>query len=346
MGLSAFYEVQATVIKGLNGTEITFAGLSDQTAESVKSYEGVDIVWCEEAQAITERSWKILIPTIRKDGSEVWITFNPELDTDPTYVRFVENAPEDSFVVKMNYSDNPWFNGILEAERLRDKEMLPKAEYDHTWEGICLPAVSGAIYADEIASAKEATPSRICDVPYDPAMKVHVVFDLGWNDQMTLILVQKHLSQLRVIEYIEGNHKTLDWYSTELKTRKHNWGTIWLPHDGENRDFKTGKSSQEIMQELGWKVSIVPKLGIEEGIRLARRQFGQVYFDKTKAGPLVECLKRYRRALPMSTGEPGAPLHDQFSHGADAFRYLHVVAPKLSNEDWGGKLTYKTLATA
>lgn len=273
MGLGAFYEVQATVIKGLNGTEITFAGLSDQTAESVKSYEGVDIVWCEEAQAITERSWKILIPTIRKDGSEVWITFNPELDTDPTYVRFVENAPEDSFVVKMNYSDNPWFNGILEAERLRDKEMLTKAEYDHTWEGICLPAVSGAIYADEIASAKEATPSRICDVPYDPALKVHVVFDLGWNDQMTLILVQKHLSQLRAIEYIEGNHKTLDWYSTELRNRKHNWGKICLPHDGENRDFKTGKSSQEIMQELGWDVIIVPKLGIEEGIRLARRQF-------------------------------------------------------------------------
>lgn len=86
------------------------------------------------------------------------------------------------------------------------------------------------------------------------------------------------------------------------------------------------------MQELGWKVQIVPKLSVEEGIRLARRQFGQVYFDKAKTARLVECLKRYRRGIPATTGEPGAPVHDEFSHGADAYRYLHVIAPKMSND--------------
>jgi phage terminase large subunit len=89
----------------------------------------------------------------------------------------------------MNYTDNPWFNDVMEAERLHAEATLPKAEYENIWLGKCMPAVSGAIYADEIGSARDATPSRICDVPYDPAMKVHVVFDLGWNDQMTLILV-------------------------------------------------------------------------------------------------------------------------------------------------------------
>lgn len=94
-----------------------FAGLSDQTADSIKSYEGVDIVWVEEAQSVSDRSWKILIPTIRKEGSEIWISMNPELDTDPSYQRFIANPPADSLVVQMNYTDNPWFTGVLEAER-------------------------------------------------------------------------------------------------------------------------------------------------------------------------------------------------------------------------------------
>lgn len=117
LGLGAFYEVQQTTLKGKNGTEFLFSGLSDQTAESIKSYESIDICWVEEAQAVTGRSWDILVPTIRKPDSEIWISFNPELDTDETYVRFVVHPPEDSFVVQVNYSDNPWHGDVLEKER-------------------------------------------------------------------------------------------------------------------------------------------------------------------------------------------------------------------------------------
>ena len=109
LGLGTFYDVQQAVIRGENGSEFIFAGLSDQTAESVKSFEGVDIAWVEEAQAVSDRSWGILIPTIRKDGSEIWVSFNPELDTDPTWLRFVENPPPDAVSVPVNYHDNPWF---------------------------------------------------------------------------------------------------------------------------------------------------------------------------------------------------------------------------------------------
>lgn len=341
LGLGSFYEVQQTKIIGLNGTEFTFAGLSDQTAESIKSYEGVDIVWIEEAQAITDRSWTILTPTIRKDGSEIWVTFNPELDTDPTYKRLVINRQPDWFVVKMNYCDNPWFNAILENERTADEASLIPAEYKHKWLGQCMPAVKGAIYADEVAESEEG--GRICTIPYDPSLKVHAVFDLGWNDSTSIILAQKHMSQLRVIKYIEDSRKTLDYYSAELKKLNYNWGNVWLPHDGAHRDFKTGKSAQEIMQELGWQVRITPNQSVEGGIRLARRGFAQTYFDREGCGQLLECLKRYKRSIPVSTEEPGAPVHDKWSHGADAFRYLHIVAPQLSNEDWGGKLTYKDL---
>lgn len=99
MGLGAIYEVQRDVIKGPNGTEFLFAGLSDHTVDSIKSFEGLDRAWVEEAQSVSKRSWEILIPTIRKDDSEIWIGMNPELDTDESYVRFVANPPPDSYVV-------------------------------------------------------------------------------------------------------------------------------------------------------------------------------------------------------------------------------------------------------
>lgn len=350
LGLGAFYEVQQTTIKGKNGTEIMFGGLSDQTAESIKSYESIDICWVEEAQSVTARSWTVLVPTIRNDhsfdgnGAEIWISFNPELDTDETYVRFVLNAPDDALVAKVNYSENPWHGKVLEKERLHAKLTMPAADYEHVWEGVCKPAVSGAIYAGEVAALMDE--NRLCNVPYDPALKVHVVFDLGWNDQMSLILVQRHVSELRVIDYIEDSHKTLDWYSSLLRDKRMNWGSLWLPHDGAHKDYKTGKSAQQIMQELGWTVEIVPLAKIEEGIRIARMAFPRVYMDKAKTDRLVQCLRRYRRGVPLTTGEPGNPVHDEWSHGADAFRYLATVADRLSNESFGGKLKYPHMGFA
>lgn len=332
LGLGQFYEVQRDVIKGVNGSEFIFAGLSDQTAESVKSFEGVDIVWVEEAQAVSERSWHILTPTIRKRGSEIWVSFNPDLDTDPTWVRFVENKPDNAEVVQVNYCDNPWFHETeLEDERAHDEATLPTAEYENKWLGKCKPAVTGAIYADEVAKAQED--GRIGLFPYDPALKVFPIFDLGWNDSMSIILAQRHISSLRVIEYIEDNRKTLDWYSAELKKKNLNWGKLWLPHDGAHGDFKTGKSAEQIMRELGWDVGIIPVQPVEAGIKVARMAFNQVYIHKPACERLIQCLKRYRRGVPVSTGEPGAPVHDEWSHGADAFRYLTNVAPKLVNED-------------
>jgi len=244
----------------------------------------------------------------------------------------------------MNYSDNPWHGEVLEQERLHAKATMPAADYENIWEGKCKPAVTGAIYAAEVAEAVEK--GRICNVPYDPQLKVHVIFDLGWNDSMSLILVQKHLSELRVIEYIEDRQRTLDWFSAELKKKNLNWGTLFLPHDGQHKDYKSGKSAQEIMQALGWSVQIVPKQDVESGIRMARMAFPRIWFDRDKTPRLIECLRRYRRAIPTTTGEPGNPVHDEFSHGADAFRYLAVSADRLSNEDWGGALNYPSLGIA
>lgn len=342
LGLGHFYTINNTSIEGANGTEIMFCGLSNQTSESIKSYEGVKITWCEEANSITKHSWNTLIPTIRDPTSEIWVSFNPELDTDDTYRRFVINPPPDSVVAEINHSDNPWFPEVLEKERIHAKATMPKSEYENVWEGKCLPAVSGAIYATEMSEAR--TSGRVTNIPYDPNLKVHCIFDLGWNDKMSIILAQRHASALYVIEYIEDDHKTLDWYSSLLNERRYNWGRVWLPHDGHQHDYKSGMSAAEIMTNLGWRVDDIPQHAVEMGIRLARRGFPNTYFDKDKSAQLLNCLSRYRRSVPLSTGEPGAPVHDEWSHGADAFRYLHLVAPKMDNEDrWGEKLNYPSL---
>lgn len=339
LGLGSFYQVLETEIRGKNGTQILFAGLASHTVESIKSYEGVDRVWVEEARAVSERSWKILTPTIRKPGSEIWISFNPELDDDPAYQRFVVNPPPDCWTVKINYLDNPWFPEVLEKERLHAKATLPKIEYENIWEGACLPAVSGAIYADEVAKAVET--GRVTAVPYDSGLKVHVVWDLGWNDSMFLILAQKHLSALRIIEVIEDDHKTYDWFSAELLTRRLNWGTMWLPHDAFHATPESGRTPARILSDLGWKTRQVPNQPIETGIKSARMAFGQMHFDKVKADRLIQCLKRYRRNIPTATNEPASPVHDEYSHGADAFRYLALVAPQLTNEtDWAKPIKY------
>lgn len=349
LGLEQFYEVLQTEIRGKNGTEFYFAGLSNETADSLKSFEGVTHCWVEEAQSISKRSWEILIPTIRADDSEIWITYNPQLESDETHQRFVINPPPDCVMVEMNYNDNPYFPTVLEKERAHAEATMRVEDYRHIWLGQCKPAVEGAIYFDAMSAALQA--GRIREVPHDGSLKTHVVFDLGMADSMTLILVQKVASEIRVIHYIEGNQRILADYSAELRALRlddqpMNWGTVWLPHDGFHTRHQTGKDDASIMRGFGWIVQQVPNTGVNTGIDRAREVFPRVYFHKTRTERLVECLKRYRWNISQKTGEAQHPLHDEFSHGADAFRYLALIADDITNDDYGGKLNYPRLNNA
>ena len=331
LGLADFYEVLATEIRGKNGTQFFFAGLSDMTADSIKSFEGCDIVWLEEAQTLTKRSLMILIPTIRKEGSEIWASYNPELETDPIHEMAVVNPQEGAVSVLMNYGDNPWFPATLESERIHAQKTMRPADYAHVWEGQCKPAVEGAIYADEVAAVQEQ--GRFCRVHYDPLLKAHTVWDLGFNDSMSIILVQRAASELRVIDYIEDNRLPLPDYVARLQAMGLNWGNDWLPHDGFAKRHQTGKSDDEVLKALGRDVLQVPGSEVENGIRQARIVFPRIWFNSESKGVqvLMEHLKRYRRHVSRTTGEASRPLHDAHSHGADAFRYLALVADQLSN---------------
>jgi len=90
-------------------------------------------------------------------------------------------------------------------------------------------------------------------------------------------------------------------------------------------------------------VRITPNMSVEDGIRVTRMAFGRMYFDKERTARLVQCAKRYRRAINKQTNEPGAPLHDEWSHGADNLRYVAINADDMRNEDWGGSLNYNNL---
>lgn len=342
LNLGTFYEVLSTEIRGKNGSQFFFGGLSDQTAESLKSFEGVDVCWVEEAQAVSKRSWDILIPTIRKEKSEIWVTYNPVLDSDETHVRFTLKPPPDCVNVELNYADNPYFPVVLEAERKHAKASMRAEEYAHIWEGKCKPAVDGAIYFNQLSQAG----NRIGNCPHDPLLKTHAIWDLGFNDSMSIILAQRLASEIRIVHYIEGTQRTLADYSAELKALRLegqpiNWGNHFLPHDGFAKRHQTGKTDATVLEGLGWSVVKTPQTDVESGINRAREIFGRVYFNKTGSERLIECLKRYRRHINQATNEPGAPVHDEYSHGADAFRYLALVADQMTNDDsdWNKPIT-------
>jgi phage terminase large subunit len=135
MGLAGFYQIRNAEIEGLNGSLFIFEGLRHNITK-IKSMEGIDVCWVEEAERVSEDSWKVLIPTIRKAGSEIWVSFNPEQETDPTYQRFIKNPPPDSIIKKVGYQDNPWFPKELQIQMDYDRRVDPDSAA-HIWDGEC-----------------------------------------------------------------------------------------------------------------------------------------------------------------------------------------------------------------
>jgi phage terminase large subunit len=335
LGLTHLYDVTENEITGVNGSLFIFQGLAQHTVKSIKSFEGIDICWLEEAETVSAFSWEILIPTIRKEGSEIWVSFNPELDTDDTYLRFVVNPPPNAVIIESDYRDNLWLTKELDDERKHDLATKPKDDYEHVWLGKCRTALPGAIFASEVIKMIED--NRLCHVPYDPRLKVHTVWDMGYNtDAMAVGLFQRARSELRVIGYLEERYKTVDWFVGELQLLRYNWGFDFLPWDGWVEGRQTGKSDAQLVKGFGRRVKPIPNVENAEDSRIKalRQIFRQIVMDKTKCARLVECLKRYRRNVPKH-GEPSTPIHDQWSHGADMAAYAALVFDQMTNEDAG-----------
>lgn len=146
LGMNSWYEITKNSIRSRTGTEFRFRGLRDTSAESIKSFEDADIVWVEEARTVSLTSWKFLTPTVRKPGSEIWISYNPENDDDPIYTYLVKSPPPGCVIRHINFDQNPFFTAELEMERQRYLQRIDEADndterkqaqadYDHVWLG-------------------------------------------------------------------------------------------------------------------------------------------------------------------------------------------------------------------
>lgn len=328
LGLEGDYRVEKSHIYGPHGTEFAFTGLRD--AHNLKSFESFDVCWVEEANNVSKRSWDMLFPTLRKAGAEIWVSFNPELDSDESYKRFVLKPPPGAKVFKTSWRDNPWLSPEL-ARQIRHMQDTAPDDFLNIYEGHPKVVLDGAIYAHELRALAQA--GRIRSVPYDPALPVHTFWDLGIADQTSIWFVQAGLFEYRFIDFLQDRNRALPYYLAELQKRGYVYGFHHLPHDGNRRDLGTGKSIENLMTTAGFKVKIVPQIGVANGLNAARNLFTKAYFDEVKCADGLNCLRRYRWKLDPDTGiYSKEPLHDDNSNGADAYRMAAVGLTQPARE--------------
>jgi phage terminase large subunit len=126
--------------------EFIFAGLR-HNLDSIKSKSRILIAWVDEAEAVSETAWLKLLPTVREEGSEIWVTWNPERDGSPTDERFVKHPPDNSIIVELNYHDNPFFPSSLEQQRTDDQKRMDDGTYAWVWEGAYREESDAQIFA-------------------------------------------------------------------------------------------------------------------------------------------------------------------------------------------------------
>lgn len=325
MGLDDFYQVQKNCIRGLNGTEFHFVGLKSNV-DSIKSIEGITKVWVEEAHNVSKGSWDKLIPTIRTEGSEIWVSFNPELEEDETYKRFVSKPFSDVKSVKVNWKDNPWFPPDLVKEMLKDKA-TDYDKYLHVWEGHCRQILEGSVYADQIRKMTEE--NRKTKIVHDQTMPVDCYFDLGHSDSTAIWFSQSVNNEFRFINFYENQFKLSGHYIEKMQSLGYIYRRIILPHDAKNRStITTERTVEEVMRNAfpNATVVVLPRCkDLYSGIEAARMIFNQCWFDEEKCSDGLHALRYYRYDKDPDTGRTSKkPIHDWTSHAADAFRYAAI----------------------
>lgn len=361
LGLSEFYDVEVARIKGKNGTTFSFEGIKNNTT-AIKSYEGIDYCWVEEANKVSKKSWGILTPTIRKESpvnwkelglekpefqAEIWLTFNPELEDDYTYLRFVKNPKlkpvqhpgsrgqpwvsmesDDMVSVKMTYKDNPWFPSVLQQDMLAEKE-LDYDNYLNVWEGHTIQQLEGAVFKHQLRQCREE--GRICRVPYEPEVPVDCFWDLGSRDYTAIWFGQFVGMQFRMLSFFEGRGTPdLNYYIKELKSRNYVYGNMFLPHDAKHSRLGYKHSIEQQIRKAfpNCSTRVVPKIGkIADGINMARMFFPKVWFDEIECADGLSHLGRYCFEIESKDSHGRArfskdPYHDDEGHvdAADAFR--------------------------
>lgn len=330
-----------------------FKGMTDYTADSIKSLEGFKRGWWDEAQTASIRSLNMYRPTLRVNGSERWFSWNRTRKSDPIEALLCGPIlPTGAKVVQANWRDNPWWTDELEHERLDFLHAQPD-QYPHIWDGEYVSVVAGAYFAAELTRAKAE--GRIGLVAADPLLTRHVFVDIGGTgaraDAFVMWVVQFVGREIRVLDYYEavgqpsGTH--IDW----LRRREYTPGRaqMWLPHDGETQDKVYDASYAKAFEAAGYKVEVVPNQGkgaAKARIEAARRHFPACRFNKPElvvigpdgwpATPTcaagLEALGWYHEKRDEVRLIGLGPEHDWSSHASDAFGMMAVCADKIFEE--------------
>lgn len=320
--LASVYEIGETFIRTRDRrVEYAFIGLA-RNLSSIKSKARILLCWIDEAEDVTEPAWVVLIPTVREDGSEIWITWNPRLKKSATNKRFRNTTDADTKIVELNWRDNPWFPGVLEAERKRDMRDRPE-QYGHIWEGEYATAATGAYYAADLLRARQD--GRICRVVRDPLMTIRSHHDIGGKgaraDNYVIWISQWVGREIRVLDHYNAQGQPLSAHVEWMRERGYAKAQIVLPHDGGN-EGGPAETWEDAWRAAGFKdVRVIPNQGSGAAmyrIEQSRRHFGRVVFnaDTTEDGRIM--LGLYAPKISEETGADRGPDHD-YSHDADAF---------------------------
>jgi phage terminase large subunit len=332
MGVGAKFDIQTAEIKTPGGGSILFQGMQDHTAESIKSLEGMNVAWVEEAQTLSEKSWRMLRPTIRSPGSEIWASWNPRLRSDPVDLFFrgpLAKGDDKISVVRANWSDNPWFPETLKDERERDLKNEPDA-YPNTWDGDYVTILKGSYYAGPLKECDKD--ERITFVAKDPNLRIYAFWDIGGPgkkaDAMTVVIAQFVGQRINVLDYIEGQGQVLGYYTQELNDR--GWGKAYcvVPHDAAqtHADNPTGMDFEAQLQQAGFQTEKVhsPPGIVMQRIATSRKWFPRIWFNKAKTEALRAALGWYHEKRDEDRDVGLGPDHDWSSHGADAFGLMCI----------------------
>ncbi len=328
-GLARYFDVTQTEIRTPGGGLIAFTGMKDHTAESIKSYEGFDVAWIEEARSISARSLTMLRPTIRKDGSEIWASWNPTRKNDPIEALLRGATPEpDAIVVHASWRDNPWFPETLNKERLSDQERRPE-QYPHIWEGDYAKVYEGAYFADGLAEAERQ--GRVGTVSADPLMQRRAYWDIGGTgaraDATAIWIVQFVGREIRVLDYYEAVGQPLAEHIGWLRSRGYGDALCVLPHDGAAHEKIERVTYEGALRLAGFAVRVVPNQGAGAAtmrIEAVRRLLPACWFNAATTEGGRDALGAYHEKRDEDRNIGLGPEHDWSSHGSDAFGLMAV----------------------
>ena len=329
--LEAHYDIGEKYVRTKDGrVSYKFTGL-DRNVDSVKSKSRILLCWVDEAEPVTEEAWQKLIPTLREEDSELWVTWNPERKTSATHKRFRESADPRMKVVELNWRDNPWFPAILDRVRQKDRAERPDS-YDHIWEGAFVTVVEGAYYASCLTAAKSE--GRIGKVAFDPLMTVRLFVDIGGTgakaDNFSIWPAQFIGKEIRTRDYYEAQGQPLAAHLAWLRSKGYtpDKAQFWLPHDGSTQDKVFDVSYESALRQAGYSVTVVPNQGkgaASARVEAARRLFPSIWFDEDTTAAGRDALGWYHEKRDQERGIGLGPNHDWSSHGADAFGLMCVA---------------------